>query len=848
MDDETKQHTFFIAQNIKIPEDHQALRIAPVPFKFNYESLITKNAKLSFQVFIRFLSLLDNSHQFDHSNPQLRCIYSGKIYRDKDSSDDGPTYNYSINTLEQNCSINLVEKISTSKNWKFEKKIAIIDEVNQTEERYAIYLFTPCISYQEEQKRIFTQTMYKHYHHNHPFIKLAKIIKKKTDDIFFSNMLFKLAYSPSAIYKASRSLIADLSDEFWNKQKGFIELHLTDNPLYPMEIPSTDKLKYIHSLCFLVNEFQDIINRMDVLELDSSFYVLEPYVYCVPEAIVANESIPLGVTVGPSENYQIYSQFLLFVKSIDNNAYEILKQHPVLSDEGSAVKKFCKINNILQFFCYRHLINKFGANSPLAGLVTNLLFTQTKEEFIETFYNSKTLILQELNKTTQQHIKQFEDLFQCKTIVNNKEITDITEPLFEEQSMWKRALFHCPTCTNHSESSHSHLNQCAINCRLYNKRLNIIFDYIQNRLHKFKKRNNLKNEIRFLLMQAYNEKPREICKCQNPFKSALYHIDFPCIHNVSKFSFEDFPPLIQPVFDCKKVTMKEVSGDEKKWIFPSSKNLPYFTLTEDAILLLNVLGHPDNKDLKPLVKMLPHYDLSRHEQKNYISLLYVNFMASRLGTYDYSKPIIDEFRDFSFNFVYNGLKLDTYNKNNAYDSKIRNDNIKTLKETILSSSIASTEEFKREPIEGLFINTNISVKEPLDKISNEEELIMNDIDSTEESMTHKGNKLQNEIILADSFEDNIPDMIIPDPLPIDNQSKDLNLNDESDKLISEKEKRNLSNSKIRALINEFQKEVKEVSESDLSDDTRALELMKRFDEKFGLIKEKIKNEKEKEEN
>jgi hypothetical protein len=46
---------------------------------------------------------------------------------------------------------------------------------------------------------------------------------------------------------------------------------------------------------------RSVLEQCQYVELDATFKALNPYVLCVPMAIIANESFPLGFVMGPTE-------------------------------------------------------------------------------------------------------------------------------------------------------------------------------------------------------------------------------------------------------------------------------------------------------------------------------------------------------------------------------------------------------------------------------------------------------------------------------------------------------------------------------------------------------------------
>jgi hypothetical protein len=71
----------------------------------------------------------------------------------------------------------------------------------------------------------------------------------------------------------------------------------------------------------------------------------------------------------------------MIAKTVTPEVYTKLLHLPVLSDEGTGLRKFCGDKGIRQFFCFRHLINKFGAGSLIVALVRKMLFYSKIEEY-----------------------------------------------------------------------------------------------------------------------------------------------------------------------------------------------------------------------------------------------------------------------------------------------------------------------------------------------------------------------------------------------------------------------------------------------------------------------------------
>lgn len=84
---------------------------------------------------------------------------------------------------------------------------------------------------------------------------------------------------------------------------------------------------------------------------------MDPYVYCITQGIIFNESIPLGITVTTTESSE---SFGLFFEHCDSQKKLEWQTKAVLSDMGLALISFCQNHNLIQFFCHRHMIEHFG--------------------------------------------------------------------------------------------------------------------------------------------------------------------------------------------------------------------------------------------------------------------------------------------------------------------------------------------------------------------------------------------------------------------------------------------------------------------------------------------------------
>ena len=93
------------------------------------------------------------------------------------------------------------------------------------------------------------------------------------------------------------------------KEHGTIYLTTQDCPFRKETSQPLVDQKYIQSFTFIACWAQSVLKDESIMELDASFKGVSPYVYAIPLVIIHNESIPIGFTVGISENSNLYQVF-----------------------------------------------------------------------------------------------------------------------------------------------------------------------------------------------------------------------------------------------------------------------------------------------------------------------------------------------------------------------------------------------------------------------------------------------------------------------------------------------------------------------------------------------------------
>jgi ubiquitin C-terminal hydrolase len=196
------------------------------------------------------------------------------------------------------------------------------------------------------------------------------------------------------------SCLPRATDDRWKRQVTHTEdlTHWIDNlPGYKvLRLAKNSSTKYqyrigeqaydIVGLTWIAPWAQAAWNEGQYEELDASFYVARPFVFCVPQIVISNEAIPIGFIWTPTERNTTYRAFHTDFASA-NPDFRLKSPYIILSDEGPGLISFGKEQQKKKhwkhFFCHRHLIEKFGAGGWLGMLVTQILRLQTEEEYEE---------------------------------------------------------------------------------------------------------------------------------------------------------------------------------------------------------------------------------------------------------------------------------------------------------------------------------------------------------------------------------------------------------------------------------------------------------------------------------
>jgi hypothetical protein len=140
------------------------------------------------------------------------------------------------------------------------------------------------------------------------------------------------------------------------------------------------------------------------IQLDTSFRAVKKYVYSIPLGIHANESFPLAIMIGLSESVELYQMFYDAMAKVGVSQRDLFSK-PILSDQHSSLMAMGRGRP--HFWCLRHLIEKFGANSIQGQFTRRLAFCSTPNQFasevgvcgkeIKLLLTNERITLEELN-------------------------------------------------------------------------------------------------------------------------------------------------------------------------------------------------------------------------------------------------------------------------------------------------------------------------------------------------------------------------------------------------------------------------------------------------------------------
>ena len=324
---------------------------------------------------------------------------------------------------------------------------------------------------------------------------------------------------------------------------------------------------------------------------DTTFKCMKPYTLTLFTIIISNESIPICVSIFPTETFNSYQRLYLHLKEIlikfSSNFDFDSNQKRIVCDLGSGLKKFALTNNFDLKYCHRHLIEKYGSSSIFGNWVSRIIKTNTYDEFliIRNIIIKEVLIrypnsvyrhitFDEYFETNQYNVKLLHKLFDLLGVhlLNNKE----NKMKYNMWAKWNR--YGCPTTSNSIESINMHLNQNIPHKGTFFNRLKNVETVLKNRFMNFENKfgNNFTNYVENLKnKQSYFQTKVGECKCgQYLYYSSLFNYDdTPCIHTINDYiaKFNNTrPPMVNLNINPTALIQDNIRYENVQDILPES--------------------------------------------------------------------------------------------------------------------------------------------------------------------------------------------------------------------------------------------------------------------------------------
>ena len=387
------------------------------------------------------------------------------------------------------------------------------------------------------------------------------------------------------VFKRPRCSDTRMSSNLTNEEKleellkglpGYVEVAQQENVDGGFQLSEVHMLQRITWVCAWCPER---LKDTQYIQLDGSFKATSPYCYCCVNSILNNESMTVAISIGISENSELYESTYMAIEQCYPR--ELLNRIPVLSDMGKGLISFCLCRRIQQFFCHRHILERFG-HKILRNWAQRLLECTSAEQYS---LLSLQISLEIQIWCSQQHDpklipEKIKDI-QCMIDPNSDSLYNV-----KRWGIWFRSPYHIARCTNHSESLHRVMN---MECKFYQDfiiRLTKIFKIIIRRFTNHheshgrslkSKYNKLKGVVaRNIILKEWNVENYSLHQCNcgwNDYYTNLFGIRFPCIHEISNELFSKCPdppqlkiPQCPPGNHIKKI----ISDNIQK--FPRNKD------------------------------------------------------------------------------------------------------------------------------------------------------------------------------------------------------------------------------------------------------------------------------------
>jgi hypothetical protein len=359
----------------------------------------------------------------------------------------------------------------------------------------------------------------------------------KLKPIDFTGLISILSEDQPLYFNTFKRMLEDLNGffAFWVNTK------TNDHrfPLYDIQ----PRFGRVTAFVWVADEAKQILesDSISCVILDATFSVVPEFVLSLVSVIILNSYVPLGFSLGQSENEELYERFY---QAIDTAFNINLARFPVLSDRHKGIKSFCTNRSIVQFFCIIHILRNIGSAGHLVYAFKRLLKIEDSSELRDFLKYLSVSLKSEFNSPYFQN--------SIKSIglkLENEELEiDLESNIFQQCCALYRVDLGVPMDTNSLESAHGHLNDSTPRNNIFIHSIQRIVSSIHARYRNLQKSimKNFSNALQKLskgrgtdidnLRENTNDTETtdaQFCNCGETRRiSNLYKISIPCRHLV----------------------------------------------------------------------------------------------------------------------------------------------------------------------------------------------------------------------------------------------------------------------------------------------------------------------------
>ena len=339
----------------------------------------------------------------------------------------------------------------------------------------------------------------------------------------------------------------------------------------------------------------DVLNISHYLEFDGSFFAMRPYTFCLAHGIYFNESLPLSITVAPTESKELYQMIIDHFNDLYPNVIKWDKK-TILSDMGGSIQSVCAKNKIKQYFCQRHILQHFGSSSVLAIFANRLLQCHSYHEYMQVCYDVENELTEYI--VERRKVAKLTEVFKSKVkdlriMMNNEKGDKNSNYYYKNWALWVRRDDHVCKCSNHIESMHRVINSSLGNCHSMKKKISNLVDTTISHFVQFPSRfgssikRKIKTNIDYISKKLQNpgfdilSLCNDTCFCEEDiYNSLIYGTEIPCQHQ-----------LLLPAKDIILTTIKKLEqysiSNEEEDIIIDERNSTDDENKEERNLLYN---------------------------------------------------------------------------------------------------------------------------------------------------------------------------------------------------------------------------------------------------------------------